>query len=84
MTPQGCRRPAGPRFSPSLSDTLYSPPPALPAGTEQTLVLPQSPSDGSTQSGAAAAEGKSSIQGRSGEEKEYGQKTVEGIRRQKG
>ena len=50
----GCQRPGGPAFSPSLSDTLDSPPPARPTVSGQTPALTQSPSDGLTQSGAAA------------------------------
>ena len=51
----GCQRPGGPVFSPSLSGTLDSPPPARPTVSGRTPALTQSPSDGLTQSGAAAA-----------------------------
>ena len=50
----GCQMPGGPAFSPSLSDTLDSPPPARPTVSGRTPALTQSPSDGLTQSSAAA------------------------------
>lgn len=55
MTLRGCQMPAGPTFSPSQSNILGSPPPALLTETGQIQGQLRSPSSESAQSGAAAA-----------------------------
>lgn len=59
VTPQGCRMPAGPVSSPSRSGIPGSPPPALLTETGQIQGQLRSPSNGSAQSDAAAANTKS-------------------------
>lgn len=58
MTPPGCRKQAGPEFSPSRLDTLCSLRPVQPVVIVQTRVPPQSLGDGSARSNAAAAKNR--------------------------